>query len=324
MNGMRPPLTLSQRLGWGTAVAVGSLVLVFLVAPILAIVPLSFSSGTFLTYPLPGYSWQWYEEMLTSDKWLPALRNSLIVGGSATVLATVLGTLAALGLKRAPIPGKPVVMGLLLSPMIVPSVITAVAVYFFFAPVGLTNNFAGLILSHTVLGAPFVVVTVSATLEHFDLNLTRAAASLGASPFEALRRVDLPIIAPGVGPWLFASPPSFRRGVVPQISPAPASVPCRARCHRIRESMNPTITAIATEQISSRADAVCLEALRRRSERMTTGATVDARRPLFGSPSRFPPAHTIFQESRAISASSHPESWNPHMISIPCATRPAH
>ena len=274
MSRMRPPLTISQRLGWATAVVVGSLVLFFLMAPILAIVPLSFSSGTFLTYPLPGYSWQWYEELIASDKWLPALGNSLIVGLSATFLATVLGTLAALGLKRAPIPGKPLVMGLLLSPMIVPTVITAIAVYFFFAPVGLTDNFAGLILSHTALGAPFVVVTVSATLEHFDTDLTRAAASLGASPAEALRRVVLPIIAPGVATGgLFAFATSFDEVVVALMiaGPGQRTLP-REMFTGIRESMNPTITAIATVLILiSVLMLICLEILRRRSERMTTG-----------------------------------------------------
>ena len=274
MAGKQPHRTLSQRVGWTTAVVLGTLVLFFLMAPILAIMPLSFSSGTFLTYPMPGFSWQWYEELLTSDKWLPSLGNSLIVGLSSTLLATVLGTLAALGLKRADIPFKPVVMGLLLSPMIVPTVITAVAVYFFFAPVGLTSNYAGLILSHTALGSPFVVVTVSATLEHFDTNLMRAGASLGASPAEVLRRIVLPIIAPGVATGaLFAFATSFDEVVVALMiaGPGQSTLP-REMFTGIRESMNPTITAIATVLILfSVVMLLCLEALRRRSERMTTG-----------------------------------------------------
>jgi len=271
---MRPPSTISQRLAWLGAVVVGTLVLFFLMAPILAIIPLSFSAGTFLTYPLPGFSWRWYEELITSDKWLPALRNSLIVGLSATLLATVLGTLAALGLKRAQLPGKAVIMGLLLSPMIVPTVITAIAVYFFFAPMGLTDSFAGLILSHAALGAPFVVVTVSATLEHFDMNLTRAAASLGAAPGVAFVRVVLPIIAPGVATGaLFAFATSFDEVVVALMisGPGQRTLP-REMFTGIRESMSPTITAIATVLILvSVLMLLCLEALRRRSERMTVG-----------------------------------------------------
>jgi len=271
---MHPTRTFSQRFGWAGAVVIATLVLFFLMAPIIAIMPLSFSSGSFLTYPIPGFSWQWYDELLTSDKWLPSLRNSLIVGVSSTILATILGTLAALGLNRASIPFKPVIMGLLLSPMIVPMVITAVAVYFFFAPLGLTSTYAGLILSHTVLGSPFVVVTVSATLAHFDMNLMRAGASLGASPAVVLRRIVLPIIAPGVATGaLFAFATSFDEVIVALMiaGPGQSTLP-REMFAGIRESMNPTITAIATVLILiSVLMLLCLEALRRRSERMMSG-----------------------------------------------------
>lgn len=268
------PRTRTEALGTALTWVAGLAALFFLVAPILAIIPLSFSSGTFLTYPLPGFSLRWYNELLTSEKWLPALRNSLIVGLSATFLATVLGTLAAIGLTRARFPLKPLVMAILLSPMIVPVVITAIGVYFAFAPLGLTNSYAGLILAHTALGAPFVVVTVSATLSQFDTSLARAASSLGASPFTAFRRVTLPIIAPGVASGaLFAFATSFDEVVVALMiaGPEQRTLP-REMFIGIRESINPTITAVATVLIcTSVALLLCLEVLRRRSARLVSG-----------------------------------------------------
>lgn len=268
------PRTVSQSLGMALTWTSGVLVLFFLLAPILAIVPLSFSSGTFLTYPLPGFSLRWYEELLTSEKWIPALRNSMIVGSSATLAATVLGTLASMGLNRARFPLKPVVMGLLLSPMIVPVVITAIGVYFFFAPLGLTNNYAGLIIAHTALGAPFVIVTVSATLAHFDISMSRAAASLGARPLVSFFRVVLPLILPGVASGaLFAFATSFDEVVVALMiaGPEQRTLP-REMFSGIRESINPTITAVATVLILTSVILLsCLEMLRRRSERMNGG-----------------------------------------------------
>lgn len=248
-----------------------ALVLLFLVAPILAIMPLSFSSGTLLTYPLPGLSLRWYEEVATSTRWLPSLRNSLIVGVSATVAATTLGTLAALGLNRARLPMKPLIMGVVLSPMIVPTVITAVGVYFFFAPLGLTNSFPGLILAHTALAVPFVVITVSATLQGFDMNLARAGAILGASPVTVFFRVTLPLILPGVASGMvFAFATSFDEVVVALLLAGPEqhTLP-REMFTGVREQINPSITALASVLIVvSVALLVAMEGLRRRNERM--------------------------------------------------------
>ena len=130
--------------------------------------PLSFNSREFLTYPLSGFSLRWYEQFFTSAEWMRAFENSFIVGSASTLLATALGTLAALGLTQANFRGKGLVMAILLSPMIVPVIIVAVGFYFFFAPFGLTGTYLGLMLAHTALGAPFVVVTVVATLQGFD------------------------------------------------------------------------------------------------------------------------------------------------------------
>ena len=185
--------TLGERAtGIGLNVLTGA-VLIFLVAPILTIVPLSFSSGSFFYYPLPGLSLRWYEDFFTSAFWLSSLKNSLIIGVSATVLATVLGTLAALGIWRARFPAQALVLAMLISPMVVPVVIVAVGAYFAFAPLGLTDGYLGLILAHATLGVPFVVITVLATLSGFDRTLVRAAESLGASQITTFRRVTLPL-----------------------------------------------------------------------------------------------------------------------------------
>ena len=174
------------------------LVLVYLVAPLLVIVPLSFSSSSFLSYPIPSFSFRWYKEFFNSPEWLAAIRNSLFVGSISSALATILGTLAALGLSWTNFPFKKLMIGFFISPIIVPIIIFAVAAYFFFAPLGLTNSFTGIILAHTALAVPFVVITVSATLVDFDRNLVRAAASLGAHPFRVFFKVILPLVLPGV------------------------------------------------------------------------------------------------------------------------------
>ncbi|EHL95757.1 ABC transporter, permease protein [Acetobacteraceae bacterium AT-5844] len=178
--------------------AFGILALVFLLAPVLVILPLSFSSGSFLYYPLPGLSLRWYQDFFTSDFWLPALWNSLRLGGATALLAGTLGTLAAFGLWRAHFPGRQAVMAVVMAPMVVPAIVVAVPLLLAFGPLGLTNSFWGLLLAHTVLGAPFVVVTVLAALAQFDPVQLRAAAACGASPTRAFLRVCLPQIAPGV------------------------------------------------------------------------------------------------------------------------------
>ncbi|MDR6289518.1 putative spermidine/putrescine transport system permease protein [Inquilinus ginsengisoli] len=250
---------------------VGGAGLLFLIAPILAIIPLAFNGGSFLTYPLDGFSLRWFEEFFTSDRWMGALANSLVIGSATTALATVLGTLAALGLNHAPLRFRGLLTGLLLSPMIVPVVIVAVGLYFAFAAVGLTNSYAGLILAHTALASPFVVITVGATLQSLDLNLPRAASSLGAKPTTTFFRVTLPLILPGVvSGALFAFVTSFDEVVVALLlaGPGQRTLP-REMFNGIRESITPTITAAATILIVvSTLMLIAIEALRRRSERL--------------------------------------------------------
>ncbi len=251
-----------------------ALVLFFLMAPILAIVPLSFNGGSFLTYPLQGLSLQWYQEFFTDPDWTRALKNSFIVGSASAVIAIVLGTLASLGLTSTEFRGKGIIMAVLLSPMIVPLVITGVGFYFFFAPLGLTASYTGLILAHTALATPFVVITVTATLQGFDHNLVRASASLGASPVTTFFQVILPLIAPGVASGgLFAFATSFDEVVVVLMvaGPEQRTLP-REMFSGIRENISPTITAVATVMILvSVVLLVTLEMLRRRNERLRGG-----------------------------------------------------
>jgi putative spermidine/putrescine transport system permease protein len=176
----------------------GVLVAVFLLAPILAILPLSFSAGSFLFYPLPGLSLRWYADFFASDFWLPALWNSLVIGVAAAGLATLLGTPAAFGLWRMTGAFRAVALGVVLAPMVVPVIVVAVALLLAFGPIGLVATHAGLIIAHAALGVPFVVVTVLASLEGFDPVQLRAAAACGAGPLRAFFRICLPQIAPGV------------------------------------------------------------------------------------------------------------------------------
>lgn len=251
--------------------AVCCLVLAFLVLPIVAIVPLSLNGGSFLVYPLEGVSLRWYEEVLTSRRWLNALGNSLVIGLPATVLATVLGTLAAVGLNAARFPGKAVIGAVLISPVVVPVIITALGVYLFFAPLGLANSHLGLILAHAALGAPFVVVTVAATLAGFDVTLIRAATSLGAPAFTVFRRVTLPLILPGVASGgLFAFAASLDDVVVVLFlgGPAQRTLP-RELFDGVREHVTPAITVVATLLVViASLMMLAMEALRRRSERL--------------------------------------------------------
>ncbi|WP_028231182.1 ABC transporter permease [Paraburkholderia mimosarum] len=222
--------------------------LLYLILPVLAIVPLSFSSSTFLVYPIPGWSLRWYQNLIASDEWRMAARNSFIVAPSATVLATVLGTLAAIGLTKANFKGKALLMAILISPMIVPVVVVGVGMYLFFAPLGLANTYIGLIMAHASLGVPFVVTTVAATLQGFNYNLVRASLSLGANPVKTFFSITLPVIAPGViSGALFAFATSFDEVVVTLfLAGADQTTLPRQMFTGIRENISPTIAALAT------------------------------------------------------------------------------
>ncbi|KJC23658.1 ABC transporter permease [Pseudomonas aeruginosa] len=272
---LSPYMSPVERLWFYSLRILCGLVLLFLVLPVLVIVPLSFNSGTFLVYPLQGFSLRWYADFFQSAEWMRSLTNSMIVAPAATLLAMVFGTLAAIGLTRGEFRGKALVMSLMISPMVVPVVIIGVASYLFFAPLGLGNSYLSLIVvhAHAVLGVPFVIITVSATLQGFNYNLVRAAASLGAPPLTTFFRVTLPLIAPGViSGALFAFATSFDEVVVTLFlaGPEQATLP-RQMFSGIRENLSPTIAAAATLLIGfSVLLLLTLEWLRGRSEKMRT------------------------------------------------------
>ncbi|WP_157267726.1 ABC transporter permease [Azohydromonas aeria] len=240
--------TLLDKAGWFALRLFGVALLLFLLLPILVVVPLSFSASSFLAYPIPDWSLRWYEQLFTSADWARAAKNSFIVAPAATVVATVLGTLAAVGLARVQFPGKGLLMSLLILPMVVPIVVVGVACYLFFARIGLADSYLGLVIVHAALGAPFVLTTVLATLQGFNFNLVRASLSLGASPLETFFRVTLPVIAPGViSGALFAFATSFDEVVVTLFIAGPEQVTLpRQMFTGIRENINPTIAAVAT------------------------------------------------------------------------------
>ena len=263
--------TTSERIAhWALRVFVG-LVLLFLISPILAIMPLSFNSDTYFTYPMPGFSLRWYEDFFGNERWQKALRTSIVLALGTTVLATTLGTLAALGLARANLPARATIMAILISPMIVPVIISAIGMFFFYARWGLAGTMVGLILAHTALATPFVVITVTATLSSFDKTLMRAGESLGASPRTVFFRVVMPLILPGmISGALFAFVTSFDEVIVVLFVAGPEqnTLP-RQMFSGIRELISPTITAAASVLIVfSTTMLLTVEMLRRRSERL--------------------------------------------------------
>lgn len=255
-----------------------SLIFFFLIAPILIMIPLSFNAQPYftfttemLTFKAEGFSLRWYEDLFSSSQWMRSIRNSLFIGFFATLIATTLGTLAALGLSRSEMPYKGLIMGILVSPMIVPLIISAAGMFFFYSSVNLANTFFGVILAHAALGTPFVVITVTATLVGFDHSLTKAAASLGANPLTTFYRVQMPLILPGViSGGLFAFITSFDEIVVVLFVAGveQRTIP-REMWSGIREQISPTILAVASLLVLiSIALLTTLELLRRRSERM--------------------------------------------------------
>ena len=259
-------------------------ILVFLITPILVIIPLSFNSEPYFTYPMPGLSLRWYLDFFIgekSDVWQLAIKNSCIIAFFATILATLLGTVAAVGLSNSRMPFKTTVMGILISPMIVPLVITAVGMKFFYTDMRITPNqmadiheslhLVPLILAHAALGTPFVVITVTATLTGFDHSLTRAAASLGASGVRTFFKVTVPLVMPGmISGALFAFITSFDEVVIVLfLAGAPEYTIPRQMFSGIREQISPTILSVATILVLlSIVLLTVLEMLRRRNERM--------------------------------------------------------
>lgn len=250
----------------------------FLLAPILIMIPLSFNAQPFFTFTREmltlnpdGYSLRWYQDFLGSASWRRSIQNSFIIGIAATILSTTLGTLAALGLSRSEMPAKGLIMGILISPMIVPLIISAAGMFFFFSSINIAQTYLGVVLAHAALGTPFVVITVTATLVGFDHSLTRAAANLGASPTRTFFKITMPLILPGViSGALFAFITSFDEIVVVLFVAGveQRTIP-REMWSGIREDISPTILAVATILVLiSVALLTVVELLRRRGERL--------------------------------------------------------
>lgn len=272
------------------------LIFLFLIAPIIIVIPLSFNVEPYfsftegmLSFDSEAYSLRWYWDMIANGmaapnaeegwwadmwnnaQWIRAIKNSFFIGFFATILATALGTLAAIGLSRSEMPAKGAIMAMLISPMIVPLVITASGLFYSFSQVGLDRSYIGLILAHAVLGTPFVIITVTATLVGFDQSLVRASSSLGASSARTFFKVQMPLILPGViSGALFAFITSFDEVVVVlQMADVEQRTIPRQMFSGIREQISPTILAVATILvIISIMLLTVVELLRRRSERL--------------------------------------------------------
>ncbi|EAU46405.1 MULTISPECIES: ABC transporter permease [Salipiger] len=253
-------------------------IFVFLITPILVVMPLSFNAEDFFTFTPEmlrfdpeGYSLKHYRDFLTNPEWTRAVKNSLLIAPVATLISVSLGTLAAIGLSQSHVPGKRAIMAILISPMIVPLIISATGMYFFYSKIGIVGTYWGVVLAHAVLGIPFVIITVTATLVGFDRSLTRAAANMGADPVTTFFRVQMPLILPGViSGGLFAFITSFDEVVVVLfIGSAELQTLPWQMFTGLREQISPTILAAATILVGiSILLLSTVELLRRRSERL--------------------------------------------------------
>ncbi|MAI46151.1 MAG: ABC transporter permease [Hyphomicrobiaceae bacterium TMED74] len=273
-------------------------VLAFLIIPVLIVIPLSFNAEPYfsfttgmLTLQSDAFSLRWYEDILNNGtvggtewgswawfqdvwnnaQWVRAMKNSFFIGIIATLIATTLGTIAALGLTSPYMPARTLITSVLISPMIVPLVITAAGAFFFLAEIGLVKTYTGIIITHAIMGIPFVIITVTATLSGFDKNLIRASQSLGASWPTTFFRVIMPLILPGmISGALFAFITSFDEVVaVLFIADIEQRTIPRQMWSGIREQISPTILAVATILVAISVMLLStLELLRRRSERL--------------------------------------------------------
>ena len=286
---LQPYLSSSQVLWHYLFRFICGVIFVFLIMPILVVMPLSFNSQDFFTFTPEmlkfepeGYSLKHYRDFFTNNEWQRSFKNSLLIAPVATLVSVSLGTLAAIGLSQSHVPFKRAIMAILISPMIVPLIISATGMFFFYSHVGnfledtigLDKNFVGyvkVILAHSVLGIPFVIITVTATLVGFDSSLTRAAASMGANPVKTFFKIQMPLILPGViSGGLFAFITSFDEVVVVMFvgSTNQKTLPWQMFTG-LREQISPTILAVATILVAiSIALLITIEMLRRRSEKL--------------------------------------------------------
>ena len=273
-----PYATTGQRVWHYTFRVICGLIFFFLIAPIIVVIPLSFNAQDFFTFTKEmlsfdpaGYSLKHYRDFFGNPDWQDALWNSVKIAPAATLISVSLGTLAAIGLSQPHVPARRAIMATLISPMIVPLIISAAGMYFFYSRIGLAGTYWGVVLAHAALGIPFVIITVTATLVGFDRSLTRAAANMGADPVTTFFRVQMPLILPGViSGALFAFITSFDEVVVVIFvgSAKQQTLPWQMFTG-LREQISPTILAVATILVViSIALLTTVELLRRRSERL--------------------------------------------------------
>lgn len=225
----------------------GVMMMVFLLAPLVAILPLAFTSSIFLNYPIPSTSLRWFGELVTADAWRLSIVNSLIIGSAATLFSVILGTSAALGLRGSRVPFPNLLRTLFLLPMVVPAVVLGVGLQIALVRLGLANSYLGVILAHSVLCVPFVIVSVSTALDGIDRRTEQAAASLGASPATVFRRVTLPLAMPGIVTGaVFAFATSLDEVVLTLFVAGPNQrTLARQMFSSIRENISPTVAAAA-------------------------------------------------------------------------------
>jgi ABC-type spermidine/putrescine transport system permease subunit II len=240
----------------------GCAVLLFLCLPIAIVVPMSFSSASSLEFPPPGFSLRWYQSFFADPRWLEAMYNSLLIALAASIIALLFGSIAAYGLARGRFRGRALLEGNFVAPLIVPAVITAVALYIFFSKIGLLGTFAGLIISHAILGVPYVVMVMGVAIRAFDLRIEQVAYTLGASWLQMFTRVLLPNLLPSVfAAWIFAFIISFDEVIVTLfLAGAHETIPKRMFNELVLQ-VNPTITAIATLLVGVSVLSVALLAL---------------------------------------------------------------
>jgi ABC-type spermidine/putrescine transport system permease subunit II len=241
----------------------------FLMAPLIVVIPMSFSDSTLMQFPPPRLSLRWYRTYFDNRAWIDASVVSFKAGIVVALVSTALGTATALGLARARFPGRAALQAIILSPLVVPVIIFAVGVYYVYSFLHLNGTFSGLVIGHVALTYPYAVVVISASLEDFDYTLEEAARGLGASPWRAFWRVTLPLIAPGVAvAFLFSFLTSFDEVVLALFVTGPETTTLpRKMWEGIRFELNPTIAAVSTLLIGISSSIMIVAAMLRRWRR---------------------------------------------------------
>lgn len=242
------------------------LICIYLVLPTLVVIPVSFNPGELIRFPPDGFSLRWYGEYFRQDEWVGATVNSFVVACLTTLLSLALGVVVCYGLIRGQMPFRNLVVILFLLPLIVPTIVTAVALYRVFAPLNLVGTTAGMVLAHTVLALPFVVINVSAVMQRMDWSTEQAARSLGASPLKAFFLITLPMLRPGIAAGaFFAFITSFDEVVVSRYISGTIlpTLPVKMWAG-LRFELNPIIASVSTMLVLLTLVVLCLMLFRRK------------------------------------------------------------